>query len=138
MRPAVIDSPIFADNTRRNAYFSQAALAAGVLGLMLEDVAYLKFYPKTPDLYDSGVIYKPEEGTEVWRTIPYVIAAGWGDCEDLGAWRAAELRVRYGVKAVPHIRVRKLPSGSWRAHVVVRWPDGSIEDPSAKLGMYLY
>lgn len=149
MRPAKIMAPIFASNDPRHAEFSRQALTAGVIGLMLQDVVWLRFYPQTPRLYEAGVIYKPEkrrvdvggnvlEYGEEWQTIPYVIHRGHGDCEDLGAWRAAELRVKDGINATPMIRVRRLPSGPWRAHVVVRYPDGRIEDPSVKLGMYAY
>lgn len=148
MRPARIMAPIFSANTPKSELFSKAALTGGVIGLMLENIAWLRAYPNTPKLYDSGVIYKPEKHRETkegkmieygedWMTIPYIIYHGYGDCEDLGAWRAAELRVS-GVKAVPDIAVRRLPDGAWRAHVRVKWPDGHIEDPSAKLGMYEY
>lgn len=148
MRPGRIMAPIFAGNSPKSEQFSQAALTGGVIGLMLENMAWLKAYPKTPLLYQSGVIYKPEqrridraghviEYGEDWQTIPYVLYNGFGDCEDLGAWRSAELRMR-GIKAVPDVKVRRLPDGAWRAHVRVRWPDGHIEDPSAKLGMYEY
>ena len=35
-----------------------------------------KRYPK---LYESGVVYRREDGTENWLDIPHVIKAGWGD-----------------------------------------------------------
>lgn len=149
MRPAQLMVPIFASDDERHIEFSRQALKAGVMGLMLIDCVWLKFYPETPDLYESGVYYKPErrvvhysgcviEHGEEWQSIPWVMHRGYGDCEDLGAWRAAELRIRYGIAANPEIKVRKLPSGAWRAHVVVKYPCGRIEDPSAKLGMYTY
>jgi len=115
---------------------------------MLQDVAWLRAHPETPDLYHAGVSYKPErrrektgketEYGEEWQTIPWVIYRGYGDCEDLGAWRSAELNVKYRIKARPFIKMRRMPDGFWRAHVVVRWPNGQIEDPSAKLGMYTF
>lgn len=167
MRPGRLLAPIFAGNSPRSERFSQAALTGGVIGLMLENIAWLTEFPQTPPLYQSGVIYRPEkhridrsgntiEYGEDWQTIPYVIYNRNGDCEDLGAWRAAELRMAAylihfkktgeknpalksrGIKALPDIAVRRLPDGAWRAHVRVRWPDGHIEDPSAKLGMYAY
>lgn len=148
MRPARILSPIFAGDGPQAIAFARMALQGGVIGLMLENMAWLKTNPQTPALYHAGVIYKPEkhrtdhgghtlEYGEDWQTIPWVIYHGFGDCEDLGAWRAAELRMQ-GVKATPHIAIRKLADGAWRAHVQVKWPDGHIEDPSAKLGMYAY
>ena len=150
MRSAHILAPIFVKNDPTNARMSQLMLAGGVFGVMLQNIAWLQAHPTTPDLYDAGVTYKPErrrinpqtgrpsEYGEEWQTIPWVLYRGYGDCEDLGAWRAAELRQKYNVKANPFIKMRRMPDGFWRAHVVVRWPDGQIEDPSAKLGMYTF
>lgn len=148
MRPARLMVPIFANNSPKELEFSEKALQAGVEGLMLQDMAWLDVHPETPDLYQSGVIYKPELHREIngrtteygedWQTIPYVLYYGYGDCEDLGAWRAAELNQKYHIRALPDVKVRQLDNGRWRAHVRVRWPDGTIEDPSAKLGMYQY
>jgi len=138
-------APIYASSSPRNIAFSHMALEGALLGLMAENIAWLKFYPETPDLYRSGVRYVPElpqfdpktEG-EDWKTIPYVWSDGYGDCEDLACWRAAELWVRVGVRARPIVRQRQLPNGNFRAHVMVQYPNGQIEDPSAKLGMYDY
>jgi hypothetical protein len=149
MRPPHLLMPIFAKDTAQQIAFSKEALQGAVMALFLADVAWLKHYPNTPLLYESGVVYKPErhredaygrtiEYGENWYTIPYVIHHGFGDCEDLASWRSAELRVRYNIPALPDVAVRKLPDGAWRAHVRTRWPDGQIEDPSAKLGMYAY
>jgi hypothetical protein len=150
MRSAHIMAPIFASNKGANPRMSQLMLAGGVFGLMLENIAWLRVHPETPDLYSAGVSYKPErrridprtgkpsEYGEEWQTIPWVIYRGYGDCEDLGAWRSAELNAKYHIKAHPYIKMRRMPDGFWRAHVVVRWPDGQIEDPSAKLGMYTF
>ena len=148
MRPAKVMAPIFVRSDPANAAMSQQMLAAGVYGLMLMNIAWLKAHPDTPDLYEAGVAYKPErrreyagratEYGEEWQTIPWVIYRGYGDCEDLGAWRSAELRVKYRIQASPYIKIRRMPDGYWRAHVVVRWPNGQIEDPSAKLGMYTF
>ena len=148
MRSAHIMAPVFVKNDPTNARMSQLMLAGGVFGLMLENIAWLKAHPETPDLYKAGVSYKPErrrmnggkvsEYGEEWQTIPWIIYRGYGDCEDLGAWRSAELRAKYKIKATPFIKMRRMPDGFWRAHVVVRWPNGQIEDPSAKLGMYTF
>lgn len=146
MRSAHILAPVFVKNDATNARMSQLMLAGGVFGLMLENIAWLQAHPETPDLYKAGVSYKPErrrrngitEYGEEWQTIPWVIYRGYGDCEDLGSWRAAELRQRYKIKATPYIKMRRMPDGFWRAHVVVRWPNGQLEDPSAKLGMYTF
>lgn len=152
MRPARLIVPIFESNDPKQIAFSKDAIKAGVLGLMLINCVWLKHNPKTPKLYESGVIYVPEkrrtlklpgvgekvvEYGEDWQSIPACLKRKKGDCEDLAAWRAAELQMQ-GIKAVPEIKVRRLPSGAWRAHAVVKWPNGKIEDPSAKLGMYAY
>jgi hypothetical protein len=88
-----------------------------------------------PPLYKSGVRYQREarlpDGTtrEQWLTAPICVKRGIADCEDLGAYRSAELRLQ-GIDA--HAIAKQTPIG-W--HIVVQYPDGSIEDPSRKLGM---
>lgn len=85
-------------------------------------------------LYQSGVFYKAEPpGEEEWLDIPSLYKQGFGDCEDLACARAAELRFM-GIGAVPCIRHKKI-GGVTLVHVLVLWPDGSIEDPSKLLGM---
>jgi len=86
-----------------------------------------------PTLYTSGVRYEREHGTERWQTPSQTIAAGRGDCEDLGTWRAAELRVS---GEDPTARARVIRSGPRTWHVVVDREGGAyIEDPSTILGM---
>ena len=113
------------------------------------DALTLANNPNIPPLYASGVRYAREsrligEGREVpaldpvsgtveerFNHLSRVLEIGAGDCDDLACWRAAELQVRAGIPA------RAVPVRSdtgW--HVVVRLPDGSIDDPSARLGMY--
>jgi len=85
-----------------------------------------------PRLYASGVRYQREPlGVEEWRSPREVLAHGNGDCEDLAAYRAAEIQVydRVPARAVCYSPRPLL------IHCVVRWPDGRIEDPSRKLGM---
>jgi hypothetical protein len=84
---------------------------------------------KIPTLYDSKVVYKREPKTEIWKDIPTTLKAGGGDCEDLAAWRCAELRFA-GIAARPYIKWRKK-----QHHALVLLPDGRIEDPSLALGM---
>jgi len=110
---------------------SKATLTAALKGLTAVDVVLLRRKPNCPKLYASGVRYRAEPpGRERWLTIPRVLRAGVGDCEDLAAWRAAELQVA-GVAAQAIV----IRSGPRKFHAVVRWPDGRIEDPSKKLGM---
>lgn len=104
-----------------------------------------------PPLYASGVVYKEEApGREDWIDLLGVLRQRHADCEDLAAWRAAELRVA-GYDVEPVIKwqwiprelmlaqgypAHKLPGhGVWMVHCCVRWPDGTIEDPSKILGM---
>jgi hypothetical protein len=98
------------------------------------DRDYLKRHPRTPPLYRSRVRYQREPpGQEQWRTIPVVWKDGYGDCEDLAAWRVAELR-NAGVHARPCFRYRQ--DGKRRIyHIMVCLPGGLIEDPSTVLGM---
>lgn len=85
-----------------------------------------------PPLYESGVRYRREpRGRERWQLAPTTASLGYGDCEDLATWRAAELRLDHGIPAYAAV----YRAGPRLLHVVVRFPDGSIEDPSRILGM---
>lgn len=100
------------------------------------DLIYLRLH-NVPALYQSGVRYQEEPAGQVesFDTIPAIIARGWGDCDDLAPWRVAELRL-HGEKA--KIRIQWKWNARMRTkmfHIVVRREDGTIEDPSAILGM---
>lgn len=109
---------------------------------------YLSLHSSVPPLYASGVRYEHEpktfrfqgEPAEEFALIPIVLARGWGDCDDLAPWRVAELQ-HAGEPAKIRIQwKRRILAGGRKGrkyfHIVVRRGDGSIEDPSAKLGMY--
>ena len=114
-----------------NVPASRATLSAALEGLTATNVVLLGRNRNAPMLYKSGVRYRAEPvGKEKWLTVPQVIRAGFGDCEDLAAWRAAELR-HAGIPA----RAVVIRSGPKMFHAVVRLPSGQLEDPSAKLGM---
>jgi hypothetical protein len=89
----------------------------------------LKARGGVPLLYSSGVRYR-RESPDRWQTCDIVLDKGFGDCEDLAAWRAAELRQR-GENA--HADVYKAGPRQW--HAIVVHADGAIEDPSRRLGM---
>lgn len=113
----------------------EGVLTAMLEALVMADVAYLQVHPMTPPLYASGVRYQREPiEQEKWLSIGRVRAQGWGDCEDLAAWRAAELR-RAGVQAKAVFISRVMPSGMRIYHILVLHPSGVVEDPSRVLGM---
>ena len=99
-------------------------------GLVLLNVGELRA-GRCPPLYESGARYVREPlGQEDWQTATEVFRSKHGDCEDLAAYLAASYRVR-GVAA----RCKIIDIRPGLKHVVVELPDGSIEDPSKKLGM---
>lgn len=87
---------------------------------------------------DAGKFWLPESDVVVHN------------CDNLCAWRAAELRAA-GIRAEPVIKWQHIPrevalqlgypaniippGGLSMVHVLVRHPDGTIEDPSKLLGM---
>lgn len=84
-----------------------------------------------PPLYQAGVRYQREpRGSEKWQTAVGCFRSKRADCEDLAAYLAASYRL-VGVDAVA--RVRQIRPGL--KHVVVELPNGTIEDPSKRLGM---
>lgn len=108
------------------------------------DADYLRTFPETPALYRSGVRYAQEPpGIEDFCDIPTILQSFhqrnpgervFVDCEDLAAWRAAELRLA-GVRAVPTFNFSPMIGGGASFHVQTLRPDGVIEDPSVRLGM---
>ena len=122
---------------------SRDALLYVLEALTKLDEDYLRDYPETPTLYTSGVVYR-RSGPKEWFDVASTIAAGWGDCKDFSAYRAAELRrsgesgARCWLKHV--IDQREDGSKLYAFHVVVlRRSQGKtwLEDPSRILGMGL-
>lgn len=104
---------------------NRADVQAAVDALSAYDRYYLRTH-EVPSIYSAGVTYRRETaGPEEWQTIPYMMVSKNGDCEDLAAWRAAEIP---GARPL----VIDSPTGY---HVIVRLPGGRTEDPSKKLGM---
>jgi hypothetical protein len=115
---------------------ARQAIEAAVEALARANVAYLATHPKTPPLARAPIRYARERklaGAERWQTIPEILRVGHGDCEDLSAWRIAELR-REGVKAKPFVTGRR---GKWHIRVKVRLGPQKvvIYDPSKEKGM---
>ena len=89
-----------------------------------------------PDIRQTRMHYQEEPlGQEDWKDIPTCLQDGIADCEDLACWRAAELTVRHGIQARPFFSYKVRPNGSYLYHIKVKYPDGTEEDPSRKLGM---
>lgn len=115
---------------------SHATLRTLLLSLMYVDMLYLRAHPEVPSVYESGVRYEEEPpGQEDWQDIPTCLRMRTADCEDLACWRAAELRVRHGIKAEPTFTYQLRSNGSYLYHITVKLPDGRTEDPSRRLGM---
>jgi hypothetical protein len=121
--------------SERERIGSEKAMRGFLAGLCLTNVIFLRLHPDCPGLYQSGVVYKREPpGEEVWQDIPTMLRTMNGDCEDLACWRVAELRVKHGIRAKPHLSYRK-DGHIYKYHVTVKLPNGQIEDPSRRLGM---
>lgn len=73
-------------------------------------------------------------GGERFRDIGRILEHGSGDCDNVATWRAAELR-QSGIAASPYITWKQRSDGGYTYHVLVRWPDNTLEDPSLLLGM---
>lgn len=116
------------------------ALGHLLVALVGIDCDYLIAHPEVPELYDPrlGVRYTMayERAGEEFADVPTVLRRRAGDCDDLACFRVAELRVRHRILARPYF-VHRYEPGSRRPvyHVMVELPDGTIEDPSRRLGM---
>lgn len=112
-----------------------------VLGELLRSLVnicriQIRFNPQLPLLYQTAIKYMEEPpGQEDWQDPPTTLAMGFGDCEDISCWRVAELNERFKIDAVPAFKEQMRPDGSLLYHIVVLYPDGRIEDPSAIMGM---
>lgn len=83
----------------------------------------------------ASVQYHPEPpGSEVWASTAALFLRGKGDCEDLACDVAATYQLD-GIAARAMLQLEELRPTADMWHVVVELPDGSIEDPSAALGM---
>lgn len=110
-------------------------LDAALTGLQRLAEAELEQAGEWPFLYDTNVRYVREpRGQERWLPPSEVLRRGHGDCEDLAAYRSAEL-VLTGEDPDAQARVVRTGPRTW--HAVVLRGDGSWEDPSAELGMRL-
>jgi hypothetical protein len=95
--------------------------------------SYLKYHPKTPPLYKSGVYY---ERVDEWLPIPALYELGYGDCKSLAAALIAEYR-KARIDCEPCFRWIIRPNCAEVVrdfHILVETASG-YEDPSKVLGM---
>lgn len=89
--------------------------------------------PPIEDAIQQGIEWQPEPpGDESFDKPSTVLERGWGDCDDLAPWLAAEMRETGfdgGASAIA------IPSGRNTWHAIVRGSDGDIYDPSKWAGM---
>lgn len=124
------------------------ALSHQYLQIMLDalfacNIAYLRANPDTPSIYAKDAVTKKPRmryqqepmGQEDWKDIPTCLRDGEGDCEDLACWLAAEKVVKEGIAARPFFTHKVMSNGASLYHIKVKYPDGTEEDPSKKLGM---
>jgi hypothetical protein len=142
---------LFKDGTEKEKEFSLFALRELLEAMVKINVGWIashgdEFEPLYKFAARTGLQWEPEKGTEDWLTIPCIYQAkAVGkpvDCEDLAMARVAELRMGLGghplgpIHAIADIRGRVMPdTRQVRMHAFVRYPDGTVEDPSKKLGM---
>jgi hypothetical protein len=90
--------------------------------------------PSIQEAIRRGVRWRPEPpGTGEELALPStVIERGWGDCDDLAPWLAAELRATGRDPGARAVAYRSAPR---RWHAVVRTSDGRTLDPSVWAGM---
>jgi hypothetical protein len=114
---------------------SPGTYSAALDGLTRVNEVLMRRDPSIPPLYATGARWelRPEDPSENrWRYADEVAAEGWGDCQALACYRAAELRVS-GEDPGAHVRV--YPTGKNKYHAVVARSNGFVEDPSVALGM---
>lgn len=114
---------------------SSGTYSAALEGLTKVNEVLLRRDPSIPPLYSTGARWelRPDDESDTrWRYADEVATDGWGDCQALAAYRAAELRVN-GID--PRAEVRVYPTGENKYHAVVARGNGLVEDPSVALGM---
>ena len=101
---------------------------------------YLRKHPETPRIYEADISYRRETTVEEFNSIPVILKAGGGDCDDLSPWRVAELIERDREPARIYITCAETQDGMGEAkrlyHIRLKRADGTIEDPSEVLGMH--
>lgn len=112
-----------------------AALEAMAEGLVRLNEWYMNAFADNdvyyPPLYESGVVYRREPANQEWwesaADVRSLATSRSGDCEDVAAYRAAELRVFDGDDGA---RLIVVPTKRGSFHAIVQHGDGTREDPS--------
>jgi hypothetical protein len=136
------------------------ALRAALVGLVSLNVETMRAVKarghRIPSVYEAGIRFKRNEarararelwfrergnvglrwvpeprGREWWQTWVDNLKEGEGDCEDLASHQVAWYIVEAEIPCYADV----IPTGPKTYHAIVRWPDGTIEDPSLVLGM---
>lgn len=113
---------------------------AETLGIALEAATRLAQHdialgeiPPIEDAIKSGIEWQEEPpGQESFDKPSTVLSRGWGDCDDLAPWLAAEMRE---TDYDPGASAIAIPSGHNTWHAIVRGSDGETYDPSVWAGM---
>lgn len=113
---------------------------AETLGIALEAATRLAQHdlasgeiPPIEDAIKGGIEWREEPpGQESFDKPSTVLERGWGDCDDLGPWLAAEMR-ETGFD--PGASAIAIPSGHNTWHAIVRGSEGDVYDPSVWAGM---
>lgn len=134
MRVVCFDTDLFEGGASRER--SDKALSYYLWLLYKLNLDYLAEHTEAPGLYESGVRYRRENPAmpEKWQTIPLVLQRGYGDCEDLSCWLAAQMTSR-GHEATPYFTFKVLPGDRRLYHIRVKDSRGKEYDPSKRLGM---
>lgn len=144
MRMPVFHVPLFKNDTQTEYEFTYAALREMLEALVKINVMWLASHPgQYTSIYNIPGLRYRAQNAEDWLSIPEIFRAVKDgspvDCKCLASARAAELRF-FGapglgrVKAIADTRGRKY-GNKIIMHAFVRFPDGSVEDPSTRLGM---
>ena len=106
------------------------AIASALWALWAANMVQMR--PDYPSVYAFARYEREPLGREQWQTADQLLRTRVGDCEDLASYQVAWLKV---TGRDPHAKIA-IKRSSVGYHVVVKRGDGSIEDPSASLGMW--
>lgn len=161
-----VDSSALREEPRAVAIAARGVLLGVVCMNIMIMRSHIQRKTPLPKLYKSGVEFAPEPNQGKWEDFAdclTVLDRGWGDCDDLVAYRVAELRANgedpkasvkvYWRDCCPRCAIRFLESqGPWcpkcggkvsrvyhaqvrRGNMKSKDGRGVVEDPARLLGM---